>query len=232
MNIFFALHHITHSFIVQNFTALARTVASNWRVVDATTVSYCKSVAQLLKERHVELTKGGRSMKKTKKESTSRATKESTALSISVTETERVSYRHNPCSSTPSYKDTITSVGPMPITCSVVTPVASDPPIFDDNATVDLFQECAFVQPEWNCPPASMRTIDSDVLHWNEQSSQQQTTRFDIGQLENLPAKFLNSASDNLPVQVAFGNDSLINGDDESFEDFFGVDFEDGVGNF
>ena len=40
---------------VRNFTALARTVASNWRVVDAITLSYCNSVAKVLKERHVEL---------------------------------------------------------------------------------------------------------------------------------------------------------------------------------
>lgn len=40
---------------MRNFTTLARTVAQNWRVVDDITLSYCKSVAQIIKERHVEL---------------------------------------------------------------------------------------------------------------------------------------------------------------------------------
>ena len=46
---------------VRNFTALAQTVASNWRVVDADTLSYCNSVAKLLKKRHAELVKTIRS---------------------------------------------------------------------------------------------------------------------------------------------------------------------------
>ena len=40
---------------VRNFTALARAVAFNWRLVDTVTLSYCKSVAQVIKERHAEL---------------------------------------------------------------------------------------------------------------------------------------------------------------------------------
>ena len=44
---------------VQNFVSLAQTVAENWRVVDTITLNYCKTVAQIIKERHTELTKGG-----------------------------------------------------------------------------------------------------------------------------------------------------------------------------
>lgn len=44
---------------MQNFVSLAQTVAENWRVVDTITLNYCKTVAQIIKERHTELTKGG-----------------------------------------------------------------------------------------------------------------------------------------------------------------------------
>lgn len=44
---------------LRNFEKLAQTVASNWKVIDTDTLNYCKSVAQLIKERHTELNKGG-----------------------------------------------------------------------------------------------------------------------------------------------------------------------------
>ena len=44
---------------MRNFEKLAQTVASNWKVIDTDTLNYCKAVAQLIKERHTELTKGG-----------------------------------------------------------------------------------------------------------------------------------------------------------------------------
>ena len=43
---------------MRNFKALAQTVASNWRLVDSVTLSYCKSVAEIIKVRHAELTRG------------------------------------------------------------------------------------------------------------------------------------------------------------------------------
>jgi hypothetical protein len=48
-------NYLNSSTTVRNFKALAQTVASNWRSVDTVTLSYCKSVAQVLKERHAEL---------------------------------------------------------------------------------------------------------------------------------------------------------------------------------
>jgi hypothetical protein len=203
----FALYY-TYLITVRNFTTLAQTVASNWRVVDAITLSYCKLVAQLLKERHAELTQDSKGLRKmTKKKITSSAAEERTVLSISLTEEESIPYRHNPCSTSPFNKDSTTLDGPMP--CSAVTPVASLPTVFHDNSMVYHPQECAFVQRELNCPRASMRT-----------------------QLDNLPAISLYSASNILPVQVAPANNWFINGNGDDFEDLFGVDFEDKFGNF
>ena len=42
---------------VRNFEKLAQTVATNWRAIDPVTLNFCKSVAQIVKERHTELTK-------------------------------------------------------------------------------------------------------------------------------------------------------------------------------
>jgi hypothetical protein len=54
---------------VRNFTALARTVASNWRSIDSVTLGYCKSVAQVLKERHAELIRAKGELQKEQKQS-------------------------------------------------------------------------------------------------------------------------------------------------------------------
>ncbi|KAL3760224.1 hypothetical protein ACHAWU_001734 [Discostella pseudostelligera] len=42
---------------LRNFEKLAQTVATNWRAIDPVTLNFCKSVAQIVKERHTELTK-------------------------------------------------------------------------------------------------------------------------------------------------------------------------------
>ena len=59
--------HIDISSSVQNFAELAKTVAVSWRVVDTDTLSYCQAVAQIIKERHAELTKAARGVLKPKR---------------------------------------------------------------------------------------------------------------------------------------------------------------------
>ncbi len=111
---------------VRNFEKLAQTVASNWKVIDTDTLNYCKTVAQLIKERHTELTKGGDAKKPrapAKKPRNARTVSEKSKKS----DTPKEARQSRSCTSSSTSTGDIASLdGRVPENCNGVTSIGGE----------------------------------------------------------------------------------------------------------
>ena len=132
------------TFTVQNFAELARTVALNWQVVDTVTLSYCKTVARLIKERHSELIKnfGGALQPQQQKKKNQRASTKHKSSKLNIAK-EKGSRRSLSCKSPPPATETIDIIS----NTSIVSPDTSVA-INAKDATM-LQQECSLKQQLW-----------------------------------------------------------------------------------
>lgn len=180
---------------------LAQTVAQNWRAVDAVTLTYCESVARILKERHAEMTQAKGGLKQTKKRTPKKTSSAVAAVtpipvhSAAITEDEE----KVPCRRTSS------NSAPMEMPAArynemIDTSFTSAPAIFNDdnvaNPPPESASECV-VQTRycyWSDRLPSTPTIVSRTsMNENDEASNQSEQYQDenIMPSENLPDMLL-----------------------------------------
>ena len=197
-------------------------MASNWRTIDEVTLSYCKSVALLIKERHAELLSqscGGLQQKiqPNQEEKTTKApsptgvvNEEEVANEDDEEEENEEENEERRPDRTPQFSDVLML---MPNVPAAVSPSSSAPAIFHENAVH---------QDYWNGT-----THDSDVS-LGEQLSEQSAHDDGVVQHENCHDLLLHqSMNDPLPLEQVVHNWWVKYGDDENLEDFFAVDILD-----